>query len=466
MKPWQFIRSSMNRLGKSLPNRLLLVMIVTSLLIIVVLTHMVSKGFRNQWRLSVRPHLTQYLDYVNEDLGYPPDAARASELAQRLPINIYIESPDSSYSSSGKPLDIEDLEFYIDNHSRQRHLRRPRQGILAQENLSFGEHQDRTVLRNDLGEYQVYFEFAHQQKRPNHERIITQLLFGVLVIFGSCYLLIRRMLRPVQDIKYGVGLIGSGELSHRVPKRSDNDLGELATSINQMASDIEQMLDAKRQLLLGVSHELRSPLTRATIAVEMLESSANRERLRDDLTEMQQLITEILETERLNTPHSALNLSEVDPVELLNNAAFDAGGEIDVNLPNDLPTLKIDEPRMKLAVKNLIVNALRHGQSAAEKPSLKANLSADHQWLQIVVKDRGKGISPTHLPHIMEPFYRADPSRTRSTGGFGLGLYLCKKIVEAHHGKLSVTSQTGGNDNEQSGTRFEISIPVNNYLHQ
>ena len=111
--------------------------------------------------------------------------------------------------------------------------------------------------------------------------------------------------------------MGSGQLDYQVPVRQDNDLGELSSSINKMAADITQMLDAKRQLLLAVSHELRSPLTRAKIASQMLPDSTNKARLEERLMEIETLITDILETERINTPHAILNRVPVELEQLI-----------------------------------------------------------------------------------------------------------------------------------------------------
>lgn len=131
---------------------------------------------------------------------------------------------------------------------------------------------------------------------------------ALLLVLGLCFWVIHRLLRPVREIQAGVARMGSGELAHRIEIRRNDDLGQLTQSINSMASDIEQMLDAERQILLGISHELRTPITRAKVSVELLDESATRARLEDDLAEMESLVTALIESERLNTRHSALNV--------------------------------------------------------------------------------------------------------------------------------------------------------------
>ena len=426
---------------RSLPTRILLVFIITSLLITVVIFSLVVHGFAGQWRNNVSPHLAQYLDYVNADIGNPPDLSRAKELATELPINIYIAGPDINFSSTGAPLDLGDLEF-DDDHEHHRKRYRRTWDRDNDSTIKFGSHRDRTVLLNEITPYKIYYELAHRGKREHRDNIIGKILLGILGLLCLCYLVFHRMLRPVRDIKLGVKRMGKGELGYRVPVRADNDLGELATNINTMADDIEKMLDAKRQLLLGVSHELRSPLTRANIAVQLMDDTAHTQQIREDLNEMDSLITEILETERINTSHAVIHRSQFDLVSVAKSVIADMGLK-DIQLGSDTDSIAVDldEPRIRLLLRNMLSNAAKHGGDAADNPVLQ--LSRDERTVVIEMIDFGAGIPAEHLKQVTEPFYRADPSRTRSTGGFGIGLYLCKLIAEAHQGELLISSEAG-----------------------
>lgn len=440
--------SALNKFRRSLTNRLLLVFLITSLLMTALIVQMLIRGFSAQWQTNMRPHLMQYLDYVNSDLGDPPSVEKADELANRLGINIYIQGENLNYTSTGSPLQVSDLEFESRGlrHWR-RHSKNSGNNPTDQRKISFGEHDDRSVLRVSIGDYDVYYELRHRGKRDHRDDVITKTLLGILLLLGICYLVIRRMLRPVQDIKLGVKRMGEGELDYRVPVKTNNDLGELAGSINIMATDIERMLDAKQQLLLGVSHELRSPLTRATIATELLDESNNKNRIQEDLLEMESLITEILETERMNVHHAAINRSPVAIKALVDQVLQDLSAEkispvIDPDLSDpELSNLELDEPRVTLLLRNLISNALRHGGNASTPP--KVEIKKDKNNLYIIVSDSGPGISAEHISQVTQPFYRVDPSRTRATGGFGIGLYLSKLIAEAHRGDLSIESKLG-----------------------
>jgi len=439
----------LKKLRQSLSARLLLLFLLTSLLIVVLLIGSLFQAIGSQWRHSIAPHIEQYLDYVNEDLGYPPDQQRANELAEKLAINIYVTGPDTNFSTSGKSLDLNDLEFRGRNHLQRKHRREQN----YQQRIDFGEHDDRTVLRNKSGDYSVYYELQHSRARSRHKDNLWVPLLFLAAILGGCYLIIRRMLRPVQDIKHAVHAMGDGDLSTRVPVRSKNDLGILAGSINTMATDIEKLLSAKRQLLLGASHELRTPVTRAKIAAQMLEESTNQQRIVEDLDEMESLIADIMESERVTGGHSALNTTMVDPVELVTSVVQElkSSGDVTTEFRTPLPAIDADATRMRLLLRNLISNAHHHGDG--ETPPL-VTVTADNLSLTVSVTDYGRGISQEHLDKITEPFYRADPSRTRATGGFGLGLHLCDLIVDAHGGKLKIDSTPG------TGTTVIVDLPL------
>lgn len=438
----------LKKIHQSLSTRLLLLFLLTSLLIVGLLVGSLFHAIGAQWRYSIAPHIEQYLDYVNEDLGYPPDQQRAKELAQKLSINIYVRGPDTNFSTSGKQLNVDDLEFKDRSHLHRKRLRK--RGQIRR--IDVGEHDDRTVLRNKSGEYSVYYELQHRQARSRHKDNLWIPLCLLAAILGGCYLLIRRMLRPVQDIKQAVHAMGAGNLNTRVPVRSNNDLGILSASINTMATDIEKLLDAKRQLLLGASHELRTPVTRAKIAAQMLDESDNQQRIIADLDEMESLIADIMESERVTGGHLSLNISLVDPTELVTSVIqeLSAEGEVDAKFGAELPDVNADTARLRLLLRNLISNALDHGES---ENSPLVTVACDNNNLTISVIDYGRGIAAEHLSRITEPFYRADASRTRSTGGFGLGLHLCDLIVQAHGGALKIDSTPGG------GTTMIVSLP-------
>jgi len=443
-------------LKRSLTARLLVLFIGTSALLLIVLVILIVHAFANQWQFKARPHLEQYLDFIRADIGDPPNIEKATELAERLPVDIYIIGPDSTFSTNGKQLDIDEATF-----SRSRHHNKKLRHF-GDSKIDFSGDEDRTLLRSVVGEYQVYYELAHTRNARHRRSLITPALLCVLVILSICFFIIRRMLRPVRDIKYGVKRMGQGDLTYRVPIRHNNDLGELAGSINSMAADIEQMLDAKRQLLLGASHELRSPLTRAKVAIQLLDESKARNLIEDDLVEMEDLIANILESERMKTGHAALQLSLINVTELVQSVVDETQADnVVIECIQKIPLINADETRLRILLRNLIGNAIEYNKLA--ESAIIVNLEKMNNDVQICVIDSGPGIATEHIEHVTEAFYRPDESRTRSTGGFGLGLHLAKLIAEAHGGQLKIQSRTASSaaTNEQSGTSVTVQLPIN-----
>jgi signal transduction histidine kinase len=151
---------------------------------------------------------------------------------------------------------------------------------------------------------------------------------------------------------------------------------------------------------------------------------------------MRDLITELLESERLAAGHAALHTEPVDLPALVRElvAAQFADAKLELQLDDGIGTVPVDAMRVRLLLRNLIDNALRHSAGAPQPPVVK--LTRDAGDLQWSVRDFGPGVAEEHLPHLAEPFYRTDSARQRATGGFGLGLTLCQLVAQAHGGEL------------------------------
>jgi signal transduction histidine kinase len=160
---------------------------------------------------------------------------------------------------------------------------------------------------------------------------------------------------------------------------------------------------------------------------------------------MRDLITDLLESERLATGHAALQTERVDLGALARELLATQFAQADVTLQVDesLGPVQADPTRVRLLLRNLIDNALRHSAGAAQPPLLELAREADGQ-LRVSVRDHGPGVSEEQLARLAEPFYRADSARQRSTGGVGLGLYLCRLVAQAHGGTLSLRNAQPG----------------------
>ena len=424
---------------RSLSGKLVLQFLVIALLLSAVAGIGFRAAFHTHFEENIGPHILQYLEYMQADIGIPPDQERAAQLAARLPVEIGILGPKGAWFSDGQSVDpatIEPRHHFYKNGTE----------------YTLGERAGRRYLVTRRGEYTLLFSLPYLRERTEWRGL--QGLGMLLLVLVALYAATRRLFAPIKTIHEGVERFGAGDLTHRIEIRRRDELGSLATSINAMADEIQRMLDAKRQLLLAISHELRSPLTRAKVSVELLTDPRQQQELNRDLDEMEKLIEELLETERLSTDHQVLHKRMLSLntliCELVETQFHDQ--QIALELPNGEIELSADAPRLRLLLKNLLENALRHTPEQTQPPRL--NLSAEENRVTILVRDFGVGIEEQHLPHLMEPFYRVDPARQRETGGYGLGLYLCRMIAEAHGGTLAIASTAG------KGTTITITLPV------
>ncbi|MES2531380.1 MAG: HAMP domain-containing sensor histidine kinase [Pseudomonadota bacterium] len=419
-----------HRWRHSLRLQLITVFLLLAFAMTVVFLGGMQRALSTGWRDVARPLVDDYVSRLAADIGSPPDVARAQALAARLPISVRIDGPHINWDS---------------------HPDRERRGWLQDRRSPDGsdglERRD-WLSRTTADGHRIVFGVGTLpwQRAPHGIGWVT--LAALLVLIGLAYAYVRRLLRPLDDIRAGADRFGQGTFDTPIPQRRCDELGDLAQRINAMAQDIRGMLDAKRALLLALSHELRSPLTRARLNAELLPATADSEveraALLRDLNEMRDLISDLLESERLASPHAALHREPVDLVALVREtmAELPGGERVALDLVAELPVLSLDRMRIRLLLRNLLDNALRHGGSASLPPTV--SLKKVGQGVELVVRDFGPGVDAAQLAHLTEPFYRADGARQRSTGGVGLGMYLCRLVAEAHGGSLEVRNAEPG----------------------
>ena len=425
----------------SLSGKLILLFIAMALLFMVLVGASLDHVFRSHFEDNIRPHLVQYIEYVQNDIGNPPNRERARILADKLNIEIHIIDPQGQWSSNNQRVQLDDLE--VEHRIKEN----------GREYLHV-EYERQNYLLTEIGDVTLLFNIPHvRQGREGFKGFVP--LVVLLLVLVVLYYSTRRIFSPIEQIQKSVKRFGAGELDHRISIHRRDELGELANSFNTMADDIQHMLDAKRQLLLAISHELRSPITRAKVATELLGDNDQKLQLNQDLDVMDNLIEEIMETERLSTSHKVLNIENCNLNELISDVrtTYFIDSSLQLELPDNPVIQNVDVARLKLLIKNLLENALKHTPESATVPQVK--LYEETEKVIIEVIDKGIGIEEKHIPHLTEPFYRVDPSRQRETGGYGLGLYLCRMIAEAHNGELLIVSKPN------QGTTVRITIPRN-----
>lgn len=436
----------LRRLRHSIKLRLLAVFLLLALSVAFIFISGAQKAFSLGWREAARPLLMDYVSRLAADVAPTgtPEVQRAQAIVDRLPvITIDISGPQVNWRS----------------HPDAHDPRGPRQRHRGEDRNDWGDDRDWDSLlrRTSADGHTIGFGLNDTafERRP---RLLGFALSALLLITGLAWFYVRRLLRPLDDIRAGAMRFGAGEFAQPIAlpaSRRHDELGELATTINTMGQDIHQMLEAQRALLLAISHELRSPLTRARLNTELLPDTPDvtpqRDALLRDLAEMARLISDLLESERLAGRHAALHREPTDAGRLARDVIDElattqpAARSIPLHASSNLPTVSLDRIRVRLLLRNLLDNALRHSADAALPPELHIRRTGEAgQGIEIEVRDHGPGVPDDQLPHLAQAFFRPDTARTRNAGGVGLGLYLCRLVAQAHGGTFAVRNAKPG----------------------
>lgn len=310
------------------------------------------------------------------------------------------------------------------------------------------------------------------------------LLLGLLLIFAGIlsasfgYLLAAGMTHSLYQLQKGVRQITAGQLSTRIELPEADELAEVAEAFNTMAAELEQAFErqkrlkqARRDLIAAVSHDLRTPLTSIRAMIEALADGVVTEpetvqryyrTIQGQVESLSRLIDDLFELSQLDTGQIRLNLEPVNLNDLVSDVLETMQAQArarDVLLQGrfgeDLPLVPAETARIQRTLYNLVQNAIRH---TPPNGSISIVTTRDPAGVRVDVVDTGEGISPTDLPYVFDQFYRGEKSRSRETGGAGLGLAIAKRIIEAHRGRLWVESRP------DRGSRFTFVLPVDQPL--
>ncbi|HMB42354.1 MAG TPA: HAMP domain-containing sensor histidine kinase, partial [Luteimonas sp.] len=279
--------------------------------------------------------------------------------------------------------------------------------------------------------------------------IVFDVLVALVGAMGA-YPVVRRLTRRLERLQASVDALGAGQLSTRVAVEGTDEIASLANSFNRSAARIEALLAAQKTLLSNASHELRSPLTRIRMAIELMQDRAQpevRKELTRSIAELDQLIDEILLASRLDALPDALPRSEtLDLTALVAEecAAFDA------QLQAQAVSVRGDAILLRRLTRNLLENARRYGEGTPITATLA--IKAD-RTIELDVLDNGPGIPATESENIFEPFFRL-PGASEQAGGVGLGLSLVRQIAQAHGGTVQYLSR------EYAGSCFRVCLPA------
>ena len=278
-------------------------------------------------------------------------------------------------------------------------------------------------------------------------------LVGAAVALGV-YPIVRRLTQRLESLQRGVQRWGEGDLSVRVPVRGHDEVADLATRFNHAAERVETLVKSHKSLLANASHELRSPLTRIRMGLELMGNSptpAFKDEIARNIAELDQLIDEILLASRLDAQE--VDIGTVEPVDLTGLAAEECARQsIELETGSDSAAVTVDGvPKLlRRALRNLIENARRYGTGA-----ITIGVRREGERAVLRVSDRGPGVPPNLRERIFEPFYRL-PGASERSGGVGLGLALVKSIAQRHKGAAYCEDRSGG------GATFVVELPLRN----
>jgi len=290
---------------------------------------------------------------------------------------------------------------------------------------------------------------------PQFSPLLGALAFGCVLVMlaGVSFWYARRLARPLESLARAVEGFGKGEVTLRARLDRDDEVGAVGRAFDEMADRIVRLLDAQRALLADVSHELRTPLARIRVALDVAaeDPESAKEMLGEvgaDLSELEGMIDDILTAARLESPGGlpTARRERFAADELVARAeerfsTLHPETRLAKAVPGTLPELEGDPMLLRRALDNLLDNAVKYGR-ATSPPELRAQAEPGNVVVEVV--DHGPGLPDADLEHAFVPFWRADRSRTRETGGVGLGLPLARRICRAHGGDLTLHTTPGG----------------------
>ena len=421
---------------QSLFTKLALVLIMGVVAINAVTMHLYTNQKREH-DTTLKQGLMQYARYLAKYVGIPPDKSKAEALTLQRSMRITYAGKDSwVVGETEKPFP----EKYLV----------PR---FTQDGIEILNLHENYRLRVSLApnEHLTFDLFATEAEQSALRQFGIYSLIGSCLIMLAVYLVLRLLLRPIEWLTEGATAVRDGKLDTRVQTRGSGQLRELCETFNQMATRLEALVTGQRDLLLGVSHELRTPLTRLRLRFEMLDAEVDTSGIKQDVRQMESMITSLLETAKMHHGADGIRPKSTDLAQLVADIAdgyrTQPPGVIS-DIPGEPVMATVDSEKMTMALNTLMDNAIKY--STPDSPPVEISLRRRNDGFSIIIKDHGIGIPEESIDHLFDPFYRVDESRTRGTGGYGLGLYLCQTIIKSHRAHMEVESVLG------VGTTFRI----------
>ena len=270
-----------------------------------------------------------------------------------------------------------------------------------------------------------------------------------LVLFAIAIIFMRNQIRPIRRLAIAARSFGMGRGSSEIKPSGAKEVRQATQAFRQMRERISRQLAQRTEMLAGVSHDLRTPLTRMKLQIEMLERTPETRELQDDIQEMERMIDGYLTFARGEGSESLSKINLTSLIEEIISTERRDGSLINfVNKSKTKKSVTLRPQAIKRAITNLIINSKKYAET------VRVELEYNLEHAVITIDDNGPGIAPEHRDDVFKAFFRLDPSRNTDTGGTGLGLTIAKDIVQSHGGDLLLSEASLG------GLRATLILPL------
>jgi signal transduction histidine kinase len=376
---------------------------------------------------SYESPLKEWSAYIAGRIGENPDIAQAAARNHQMGVVLTMADEVLAFGPDGDPITPQAL---IDSQSEAR------------------------KIEVGMGDGTRYTFYIRQEPFAQEDKSLLWLMIGgLLFLVGVVYVVQLSQLRPLRGLKEGVEQVSRGNLSTRVPVMRMDEIGQVGRAFNHMTGRVEQMLNDHDRLMADVSHELRSPMARIKVALELLPQGDKRDSIADDIREMEALTSVLLERERIKNRAAQPDRERFDLAALARKIVDSFAVQVPSVVITDSPQsleIEADEALLKVLIQNLLDNAVKFSLDDSDR--VEVGLGHTENSVTITIDDDGRGIPQEMTERVLEPFVKLDPSRGHRSG-YGLGLNLCQRIVEAHHGSIKIQAL------QPRGTRVRVKLP-------
>ncbi len=319
------------------------------------------------------------------------------------------------------------------------------------------------MMNNSLQAYNSEIETGFRQSLTN--ALLEAGLAAALVAAALSWYVSRLIVRPIRQVVKASAYIAGGHYQERLAADQQDEIGDLTRSFNRMAQALADTETMRQQLIADVSHELKTPLSSIKGYMEGLQDGIipatpeTFQLVHREADRLQRLVSDLQELSRAEAAQLPMDFQTTNPIELVNLAVaalrpqFDEKGiALETELPADMPPVRADRDRVRQVLVNLLGNAMQYTPSGGR---VTVRLTRENSAIRFSVRDTGVGLKAADLSRIFQRFYRVDKSRSRTSGGSGIGLTIARYLVEAHGGHIGAESAGLG-----QGSTFHFTLPL------